>query len=264
MDRTAGINIRIRKMARSILALRSIKIFARKHPRTYKIVLSRFTIKNFSGLPLTFLIAVLSMNLLLVFNFTNDVVNSKEFIIIDTLIAKSLFAYRNDTVAKLLYAVTKLGSTSIVAVSGSILFIILQFKKYTAQAIAICMSMIGSGITIYISKSIFEVNRPHHFAYYVESSFSFPSGHTTIAVAFYGLIFYLLIRKINSAKARHAVFICGVLLISLIGFSRLYLCVHYLSDVIGGYLIGSLWMFLAISFFEWMEFRKKAALRYHV
>ena len=91
-------------------------------------------------------------------------------------------------------------------------------------------------------------------------SFSFPSGHTTIAVAFYGLVCYLLIRKLRSYKVGVFVFLIGMFFMLTIGFSRLYLCVHYLSDIIAGYMVGSLWMLLSISLFEWMEFRDNKAL----
>lgn len=235
-------------------------MLALKYPHAFKIVLSRISIKNFTGLPLTFLVTVLSINLLLVFDFTNDVVNSQEFIAIDAFTAKLLFAFRNNVIAESLYIVTRLCNTGTVTVIGSILVVFLFFKKYTRQATAIVVSMVGSGLTIYLSKRVFEIDRPHQFAFYTESSFSFPSGHTTIAVAFYGLVCYLLIRQIRSYKIKALIFSIGMLFILTIGFSRLYLCVHYLSDIIAGYLIGSLWMLLSISLFEWMEFKGNKAL----
>jgi membrane-associated phospholipid phosphatase len=231
-----------------------------KYPNAARIILARTTVKRFAGLPLTFLALVLSINLLLVFDFTNDVINAKEFIVLDSFAARLLFVYRNNLVAESLYIVTRLCSTGTVAFIGSILVVFLIFKKYTNQATAIVVSLIGSGLTIYLSKRVFEIDRPHQFAFYTESSFSFPSGHTTIAVAFYGLVCYLLIRQIRSYKIRALIFSIGMFFILTIGFSRLYLCVHYLSDIIAGYLIGSLWMLLSISLFEWMEFKGDKAL----
>ncbi len=248
------------KLYRYILSSEIARKFTLKYPNAARIILARTTVEKFSGLPLTFLVTVLSINLLLVFDFTDDVINSKEFIVVDSFTARLLFSYRNSVIAESLYIVTRLCNTSTVAVIGSILVVVLFFKKYTSQAAAIVVSLIGSGLTIYLSKRVFEIDRPHQFAFYTESSFSFPSGHTTIAVAFYGLVCYLLIRQLRSNKVGVLVFSIGMFFILTIGFSRLYLCVHYLSDIIAGYLIGSLWMLLSISLFEWMEFKGYKAL----
>jgi len=81
--------------------------------------------------------------------------------------------------------------------------------------------------------------RPEN-AVYFENSFSFPSGHAMISIVFYGLLGFLLIRHLKNRKWKIVVFcVCFVLAVA-IGLSRLYLGVHYLSDVCGGYLLGLL------------------------
>ena len=91
---------------------------------------------------------------------------------------------------------------------------------------------------------------------YLEKSFSFPSGHATIAVAFYGFIIYFLIKNVKSWNRKINIFFTGFILIILIGFSRLYLGVHFVSDVWAGYLIGAIWLIIGIGFTEFYLLKK--------
>jgi len=95
------------------------------------------------------------------------------------------------------------------------------------------------------------VHRPRPLnAFYIEDSFSFPSGHAAVAVAFYGFCAYILFRLCEQWKWKANAMMIGVSMIAFIGFSRLYLGVHYLSDVWGGYLIGALWLLFGITLGE--------------
>ncbi|MCL4417351.1 MAG: LssY C-terminal domain-containing protein, partial [Actinobacteria bacterium] len=101
-------------------------------------------------------------------------------------------------------------------------------------------------------------NRPRpQSAIFFENSFSFPSGHSAIAIAFYGFIAYVLLRTRTGKRKKFAIFILSFLLMFLIGFSRAYLGLHYFSDIIGGYLLGFLWLIIAISIFEWAQYKYK-------
>jgi undecaprenyl-diphosphatase len=94
-------------------------------------------------------------------------------------------------------------------------------------------------------------------ALYAEHSFSFPSGHATIAVAFYGFAGYIVARVTRSWNRKVNIFFATVILISAIGFSRIYLGVHYVSDVWSGYLVGAMWVIIAIALSEWLERKLK-------
>src|SRR6185369_17932911 len=73
-------------------------------------------------------------------------------------------------------------------------------------------------------------------------TYSFPSGHSLFSFCFYGVLAGLLTRRLKSRVARVLIWICAALLVSAIGLSRIYLGVHYPSDVIAGYLAASLWV----------------------
>ena len=241
--------------------LKVLRQFAASHPTIYRLLQDRLTIKRFTGLPLTLLLSACLTNLLLIMDFVEDVINSKELIEIDRRVADFLFSLRTDFMAVLFYWFTFLCSVTVVTIISILCIGILLIKKKYVHVKSIIVTLIGSTITIYFGKKMFEIDRPHHYAYYFENSYSFPSGHTTIAVAFYGLLFYFMIRSSRSFKSRVLLSILSIGFVCSIGFSRLYLCVHFLSDVIAGLLIGSLWMFVAIGLYEWMRYKNITAER---
>lgn len=229
-----------------------------KYPLAFRFFSSRLSIHKFNGLPLTILLIALGLNLLLLADFTEDVINSREFIAIDAFTTEFLFKLRFEPLAKGFYYFSKLGSTGIVSIVAGCLCVFLLIKRMIHYVTGILVSVTGSGLSIYIGKGIFEIDRPHEYAYYTESYFSFPSGHAVISIAFYGLVFYMLLRRVKSVKKG---ILAGGLVLAfclLMGISRLYLGVHYLSDVLAGFMLGSIWLLLSISVIEWREDRLKS------
>lgn len=95
-------------------------------------------------------------------------------------------------------------------------------------------------------KSVFLIPRPDSFRLIEESGYSFPSGHAMVSVAFYGLFIYYIYKFIKSKKIKIGLILLNILIILLIGFSRIYLGVHNFSDILGGYLIGIFYLLLYI------------------
>lgn len=233
--------------------------FKEKHPDTFLFIANRLSLNKFSGLPLTILSISIISNLFLLFDFTGDTINSKEFIAIDSFIAKLFFNLRVESLARGFYFISKLCDLPVVSVIGALLCIYFLIRKKFHFSIGILTSLLGSGLSIYLGKNIFEIDRPHQYAYYQENYFSFPSGHATISVAFYGLLFYFLIRNSSSFKTWGVLITMAFVFWMLIGISRLYLCVHYFSDVIAGYILGFLWLLLSISIIEWKSYNLQNA-----
>ena len=117
--------------------------------------------------------------------------------------------------------------------------------KHATNALALLISVGGAGVTVFLLKEIFYRTRPLLESVYIESSSSFPSGHATMAMAFYGFILYT-IWKHYKHHLKNPFIIFLSLLIPLIGLSRLYLGVHYLSDVLVGYAIGFIWILISL------------------
>jgi len=226
-----------------------VKSFAIRFPKAYRFLWARFSLYKFSGLPLTFLVFTALSNFLVFNTIADIIVLSSGIVSLDTSISQYFFDLRTKAVAIPIFYFSKIGSLPFVLGIGSVTIIILFFLKKYVYILALLVSLSGTALTIYFSKPHYQRVRPEVFMYYDAASFSFPSGHSIIAVAFYGLLSYFLIRNI---KQHHGYSIVGAFIfINFIGFTRIYLGVHYFTDVIAGFAIGAMWLMLAISIVEW-------------
>jgi membrane-associated phospholipid phosphatase len=152
-------------------------------------------------------------------------------------------------------------SASYIVVSGVTLLSIISFyiHKHYARILPFLVAVCGSALTTFILKDMFSRTRPAG-AFYLESSFSFPSGHATAAMALYGFLLYTIWKHDKHIlKKPFMVFLLA--LIALVGTSRLYLGVHYLSDVWAGYAVGFVWLLLSIKLHKyllnWEQFKSR-------
>lgn len=103
--------------------------------------------------------------------------------------------------------------------------------------------MLTDAILLWIIKKLIVIQRPLN-SLVAETNFAFPSGHTTSAIVFFGLLTYLISRK-NSKMIYSSIF-----MILLISFTRLYLNVHWLTDILGGFALGTFLLTLGIILFK--------------
>lgn len=155
--------------------------------------------------------------------------------------------------------ITFFGSEVLIMGISLFLIIFLIQKKRKRAAITALVSLVGSAILVSFFKSFFERARPgscpnyFHFLGGASGCFSFPSGHSTISFYFYGLITYLILRFTSLSKRwRVIISLITIFLVMLIAFSRLYLGLHFLSDVIGGFLLGGFWLAVAIFLIDFL------------
>jgi len=129
-------------------------------------------------------------------------------------------------------------------------------KGWRLSATLLLVSTIGGSLLTTVLKAVFGRARPELFdSGYTASFYSFPSGHATVAVGFYGALTLVLAYRLRGFT-RWAVVVCGVLLVLLIGFSRLYLGVHYPTDVLAGFLAAPLWViFVGVAYVVWLSVR---------
>ncbi len=123
----------------------------------------------------------------------------------------------------------------------------LFFKGKRKESIIFILTIILSVLTIYFLKNFFMISRPLN-ALMLENDFSFPSGHSSIAVVIIGFLAYFFGKKTKINKK--FLYSLSILIIVLTAFSRLYLNVHWFSDVLGGLIIGTIWLLFAIFFLE--------------
>jgi undecaprenyl-diphosphatase len=117
--------------------------------------------------------------------------------------------------------------------------------------------MAGEIILDLTLKEFYARPRPQaFFDYTLPSSFSFPSGHALGSFCFYGIVAWLLASKLKCPAGAWSIRISAIFLIFLIGFSRVYLGVHYPTDVLAGYLTGFVWTATVISNAAFLKARK--------
>ena len=122
----------------------------------------------------------------------------------------------------------------------------LFIRKHKWYSIKIPVIAIGGVLLMFILKYIF--NRPRPLIPLLEpvKGLSFPSGHAMMSMSFYGLLIFLVWENVYTRTWRWALTILLLLFILLIGFSRIYLRLHYFSDVIAGFSVGILWLSISI------------------
>ena len=164
----------------------------------------------------------------------------------DTVLLQLLFSWRDPTAVQILIFITALGSTATIASLTLLIAIILAYRHRFAELIGLLISVGGTGAAVFLLKDLVARARPEAlYQAYQESGFSFPSGHAAFSLALYGFCIYLLWREIPMHKwAGSGIAILNALILA-IGFSRSYLGVHYVSDVIGGYVIGLIFLWVA-------------------
>lgn len=125
-------------------------------------------------------------------------------------------------------------------------FLILVFNKNKKINIAIISNLGICTILNLMLKNILQRSRPTEYRIIDERGYSFPSGHSMISMAFYGLLIYLIYKNIKNKSLKWILIILLSILILFIGISRIYLGVHYVSDVLGGFLVSISYLILYI------------------
>ena len=166
---------------------------------------------------------------------------------LDTSILQSLYNMRDPNVVLAFIGVSELGSAVTVVGLAVAIALSLGLRRKFALAQGIMLAVATSGIATFVVKNLVARARPPaSFWAYAETGYSFPSAHAAISLALYGFLIYVIVRSDLSVMRKRVKIAVLCLLIAAIGFSRLYLGVHYLSDVLGGYLLGAACLWLAV------------------
>ena len=226
--------------------------FVRHHPKIFSFLKKRFDRKSFYGLPLTILSVIFFYTLLLLFGIVEDFLTSDPIVYVDVRLNNLLHAFRNPFWVKAFLFITLLGKMQIITIGLVVVGVVLYKHKEKLYIFGMLGSVAVSSMIVFVGKYIFNRPRPD-FPVYFESSASFPSGHAAVSLAFYGFVAYVLVRSSQTRRLRIFWVLKLIVLSGLIGLSRMYLGVHYLSDVISGYLVGFLCLVSAISLVEWKK-----------
>jgi membrane-associated phospholipid phosphatase len=180
-------------------------------------------------------------------SLAEDVIQRDSLMLYDPYIGNWLLNHTSPAGNRIFYTITLVGSFPVVETVVAAFGLWLTWKKRWLQLGTLLTAVGGGTLLNGILKSIFSRPRPDFMnALYLETSYSFPSGHAMTAVFAYGAIAYLIAGSVTNRKWRAALYASTALLAFLIGFSRLYLGVHYLTDVLAGWAAGIAWLFTCI------------------
>ena len=153
-------------------------------------------------------------------------------------------------------AITHLGDPVFVTAFCSVLFLLPSSRKTIALPVS-CAVILSAVLNTFL-KQMFARNRPDGLRLIYATGYSFPSGHAMINAALYMMLILMIFRYRHHLLSKIILtFLCAAL-VGLIGFSRIYLGVHYAGDVLGGWLLG-----LAVSFMIYLLWKNGQPLRYN-
>lgn len=173
---------------------------------------------------------------------------------IDKFITETIYSFRSELLNGPMVDITALGSTSVITIVTLFSIVTFLALKDRMAALQITITAIGAGLCSKLLKELVGRERPpQEFQLVKVWGYSYPSGHSLAGAAFFMALTYLLCRHIPGYRSRGILYVFCVILISLIGLSRVYLGVHYPSDTASGILFGTSWAFLVASLFSYLE-----------
>ncbi|MBA4383338.1 MAG: hypothetical protein C0410_01240 [Anaerolinea sp.] len=187
------------------------------------------------------LVTIVFISLLVFASLAEDFVNRETLSIFDPQFGSWLINQTSLSGDYVFSAITFLGNSLIISAGTAIAGFWLAKKKDWNRLMFLFSVVGGSAILNLILKNIFQRARPVFAqAFLVDTGYSFPSGHAMISIAFYGAIAYLLFSMLKSKRNKTLIVVGALIMTVLIGFSRLYLGVHFLTDVLAGWAAGAL------------------------
>ncbi len=218
--------------------------FRTSFPGTTRVLAARLTPSRFAGLPLT-LIVIAALYIAALFGgLVDELLEADELVRLDEWINQTIAPMRTRGIITVFIWITDLGgSVALVAVALATSGLLWAHRRGNIIA-PLWLTILGSQFTTNAGKYVLVRQRPEFVAEVAAITPSFPSGHATSAMAVYGFIAYIIARDLMTTRQRFEIIYWTAVLISLIGFSRMLLGLHYASDVAAGFLVGGFWLLL--------------------
>ena len=215
----------------------------RRYDAQLRWLLRRLTPGQYLGLHLTLGLLAAAGSLWLFGGLVEDLMTGDPIVRFDRVVDDYLHSHATPLLTTFFLVVTALGSLEAMVFLGVVVAAVLaRWRRWTLLGTWLA-AVAGSAVLNWLLKGLFQRPRPHfEHPLLVESSYSFPSGHAMESFVAYGMLAYFAVLALRSWESRVGVVFGAALLVVLIGFSRMYLGVHYFSDVIAGYAAGGVWL----------------------
>lgn len=161
-----------------------------------------------------------------------------------------------DKLTPVVKIITHIGSAKIVIIL-TILLLLLLFIKEMKNKVFVLADVIGAAGLNVILKHIIQRDRPNIHRLIKETGYSFPSGHAMMSMAFYGMLIYFIYRYVKNPVKKWVLIILLTIILLTIGITRIYLGVHYPSDVIGGFLVSFAYLLILTEIFKKIKLDEK-------
>ena len=172
---------------------------------------------------------------------------SNKLAFFDSLIYNFIIKYRSPFLTTFFKIITFFASVEWFVV---LIILILVFNKERKLNVVMILYLIAIVIITLIMKNVFIRERPYELMIIEETGYSFPSGHSSVSLAFYGFVAYLVYLSKYSKKKKIIISSLLLLLSFLIGISRIYLGVHYPTDVLAGFMVGLIYLIIFILIYD--------------
>jgi membrane protein DedA with SNARE-associated domain/membrane-associated phospholipid phosphatase len=214
-------------------------------PRTWEFVKGRLSAGEWYGANLTIGLALFIIALSSFGEIAEDVIDKETLFYLDFRIQTVMERIVSPGVTRFMVEITNFGGTYLVIMTIAAIIGYLMHKRDWWGLFALFLAAGLGEILLVLLKLTFHRPRPaHHLA--VAHGYSFPSGHAFSATIVYGFLIYMVWKFSRNRALNSAISGTLIFLIVLIGISRIYLNVHWLTDVLGGYAMGLAWLVLSI------------------
>lgn len=167
---------------------------------------------------------------------------------IDPVVWQWAIDQRTPALTTVATVITEVGSTVSMGIIAVVAVLVLWFRGRHGDAALVAVVSAGAGLLVMVGKATVGRQRPpEEFRLATETNESFPSGHALASAAIIGVLLVVLVPLIHSSRGRVATVTAGVLFVLAIGWSRIYLGVHWATDVIAGWLTGVAWLLLCLT-----------------
>ncbi len=193
---------------------------------------------------------------LFVFGIISLVVFVVSYYWIDDWVLASVNQTAHNTITQFMRFITFYGNHSFLVPANLLMIVVLLYYKQKKWATTNAIAAIAGVGLMSMFKKIFARPRPSYPLVEGISNFSFPSGHAMMSLLFYGMLILLCLQFLNNKAYKTVAVFLLVTIILLIGFSRLWLRVHFITDVLAGYAMGLCWLSVSLLLSEKIWTRK--------